>query len=342
MKRTIFSLICTGIIAVVLFASCSKNGSQPLTDIEPAGLDEVFSSLCTAPQVFNFHAGTEIVIYANEGTKLHFYPNSFKDAGGSVITSGIVCVRLTEMYKAGAMIANRATTMAGGRLLQSGGEVYLTATQNGKPVYANSYRLGFSHKCSSNVPMALFYGSTNNPASIAVWSQSAVALQGSVVDGTIADSYPHTAPLFIFDSVTNFTWTNCGSFYPFDSAKTSVSVVLPDGSFNESNTQMYLVLPDIKQKENATGKFISVMSNLEQGPDAGTYDQATNTMNLVSHHQVNTVPRGAAYQLVVIANKNGTWYYFQQDGTIPHDGLVATASMQQLSVREIKNKLAGL
>ena len=233
-----------------------------------------------------------------------FYPNSFKDANGNIITSGNVSVKLTEMYHPGDMIANRATTMAGGKVLMSGGQINMTASMNGHEVFANKYGVQFLQPAASSAPMSLFYGSTNNTNNMATWTNGGdTAKNGTMAWGTGTSG---GQSFYIFDSCSNFGWTNCDAFGYTDSPKTSVSVVLPDGSFTPTNTQVYLVLPDTK----------TVMSTVEPGLGGESYDAKTNTINIISERQTDIVPVGVNYKLVVIAKKNGSYYYFESAGTV--------------------------
>ena len=343
MKKALFPLVLAGIAGITTFTSCQKNYNALGSVNTPQSIDQLFSGLRSVPQNFVVPAGAESVVYAAQGTKMHFYANSFKDENGNIITSGTVDVHVVEMYKTGDMIANRATTMANGQILQSGGQINISATQNGKPVYANSYGLGFKHSNTSSTPMALFYGATNNNAAIATWTQSDTTHHGTLAGGTAMDTaVTHTSSMYVFDSCTNFTWANCDWFYSSDSAETSVSVILPDSTFNESNTQMYLVLPNVTRWGNPFDTFKAVMSNVETGLGKGSYSATTHTMNLISENKTNIVPSGMNYQLVVMTIKNGVWYYYEQDGIIPHNGLIATATMTQVTQQDVKAKLEAL
>ncbi len=271
----------------------------------------------------------------------------FKDGSGNIITTGTVYLQLTEMYKAGDMICNRTTTFANGQMLASGGEITMTATMNGQPVYANKYGIGFNQTGGSIAPMALFYGTTSNADSIATWTQSDTTQIGNVADGTTIDSSsPGTTGInfYTFDSCTNFIWANCDWFYNTDSPKVTVSVILPDTTFNPYNTQLFLAL------HNITGwggtdvtAVLSDVENTQYGSlGSASYTAATNTMILISEGNKNIVPAGLSYELVVITNKNGSYYYYEQSGTVPDGGIKATAAMASETQGDIVSRLQGL
>ena len=341
MKKALLSLTLIGIIAFITVLSCKKTKSNSGPQ---QSLNQLFSGLQSTPQSFSVTAGRDTIVYGNNGTMLHFYTNSFKDANNNIITAGTVNLQLIEMYKAADMIGKRATTTANGQILMSGGQITMNATMNGQEVYANVYGLGFKHGSSSSASMALFYGSTGNADSTTTWIQSDTRHAGTKTNGTThVSTTHHTASIFLFDTCNNFTWANCDWFCQSDSIKTTVSVILPDTSYNASNTEMFLVLPNVTCCfKNSSDTFTAVLSNVESNLGSSSYVAATNTLTLVSEHNTAIVPAGTVYELVVITNKNGNFYYYSQSGIIPHNGLSAIAAMAPDTQQDIKDRLAGL
>jgi len=343
MKKLFFALSLIYITVIILLFSCNKPSYSPGTAGQTS-LNQLFASIRSTPQTLSVTAGRDTIVYGANGTMLHFYTYSFKDAAGNIITSGTIDLQLTEMYKAGDMISNRATTFANGQILQSSGQINMVATLNGNEVYANSYGIGFKHGNSSSAPMALFYGASANSDSVATWTQSDSTKNGTTTTGTVTDTVSSTPKsYFYFDTCSSFTWANCDWFYTNDSPETTVSIVLPDNSFNATNTQMYLVLPNVNRWGNTADIFIAVLSNVEdKGLGSSSYTAKTNTLQLISEGNTNIVPAGLNYKLVVLANKNGTYYYYEQQGTIPHNGLTATATLVSQPESTIISNLAGL
>jgi len=344
MRKALLAITFIGTIAALFIVSCTKTHytcrTCGQTLATSPSLNQLFAGLRTTPQGLSVQAGRDTVVYGTDGTMLHFYTNSFRNGGGFTITSGIVNLQLVEMYTPGAMIANRATTMANGQILQSSGQVTISATMNGLPVYANRYGLGFRHSSTTSAPMALFYGATNNADSTAVWTQSDTTQTGNTANGTTYDTLVASPSIFLFDSCTNFTWANCDWFYYTDSPEYSVSVVLPDTSFNQNNTQMFLVLPNVNRWGNTADNYTAVLG--ATGFGSGSYTPATRTMQLISEGHTNIVPSGLNYELVVISNKNGQYYYWQTSGTVPYGGISISAAMAPVSEVDVISQLQGL
>jgi hypothetical protein len=249
------------------------------------------------------------------------------------------------MYKAGDMICNHATTIANGQIIASGGQVTINATMNGQQVFANVYGIGFPHHNASGTTMSLFYGGTNNADSVVTWTQSDTTNPGNIANGTRGDSahfhYPYD-PIFNFDTCNNFVSVNCDCFWYNDSSKTSVSVILPDTSFNASNTEVFIVLKNVSAWGSIADTTTAVLSSVGSNWGSTHYNAATNTLNMLSERQTDIVPAGLPYTLVVITNKNGTYYFWQTSGTIPHNGIVATAALATDTQTDIVARLQGL
>jgi hypothetical protein len=89
-------------------------------------------------------------------------------------------------------------------------------------------------------------------------------------------------------------------------------------------------------------KLAAVISNAEPELGNASYNAATKTMNLISEGNTGIVPAGLNYELVVIANKNGTYYYYEQKGTIPHNGLLVNTPLTSDSQGDIISRLQEL
>jgi hypothetical protein len=312
MKKQLLYLLALGLSGILFFESCERktdpnpmpvtnnnntnnnnNNNNNISGISKTNLNNLFNPLRSTPQSFTVTAGSSQTVTGTQGTVLKFYPNSFKNAQGAIINSGTVTIKLVEMYKPGDMIANRASTVANGKPLISGGQVNIKATINGQEVYANKYSISFAETAPSIQPMALYYGNTNNADSITSWSIADTTGNGTTTNGTIADTSTNDY-FHVFDSCTSFNWINCDYFYNDPSPLTNIFVVMPDTTFIPSNTQVFLVFPTIN-----SATYL------------GQYDLGTSTFSLYTSY---FIPIGMTIHIVAIAEKNGQFYYFQQTG----------------------------
>jgi len=320
MKKTALTLFTVYAIVAVSVFSCQKsyNARGP-----QMSLNQQFAGLRTAPQGLSVQAGRDTVVFGAKGTMMHFYTNSFKYANGSIITSGTVYLQLIEMYKPGDMIANRATTTANGQPLSSGGQVSIVASMNGQEVFANKYGIGFKQPGASSEAMELFFGSTGNTDSLAVWTAGNNTTPGTTAATTTVDStrLPYSA-MYVFDSCTSFNFVNCDHAFTSGSSHIYTNIIFPDSTFNLQNTQVYICMP----------AFNSVVGNSDH-----FFVAATATINGSFY-----APPGTAYKLVAIANKGQTMYYFESSGTVPSDTLKVSAAMATDTQSDILARLSGL
>ncbi len=349
MKKFASVVAACCLLMAVSMPSCKKGGTATPSVAQPS-LNQLFAGLRYTPQTFTVQAGRDTAVFGAQGTLMHFYANTFLHGDGTVITSGTITIQLIEMYKPGDMVANRTTTMTtSGQLLQSGGEVYITASMtttsqyigvNGLPsnttetVLVNKYGLGFPQTTASTTTMQLFYGNTNNPDSVVTWDAADTSTPGKVAHGADSCPCPRAIPWygFIFDSTGNLGLLNCDHFL-HDTGLTSVSAILPDSTFNPSNTQVFVALPSIPGLlETAFGDGLQ------------SYNASIHMITLSNFlgNKINIVPIGISYKLIVISCKANQLYFYTQSGTIPSTGIHATATMAPMTQSAISSQLAGL
>ena len=320
---------------LLLIGGCSKPYKKPdpvpTTVVNPGSgpgtfpvapgpsLNELFKEFRTTPEVQCVTAGIPQTVTFAKGTRLTFYPNSFKDAAGAIITSGTVCIEMVEMYKPGDMIANRATTTTkDGELLRSGGQVYINATKDGQTVYANKYGIAFRQPAPSEQPMDLYYGDRDNEDSVTQWTISSTINPGTSVPGTRTDSLVSS---FYFDSTTRFRFINCDMLYTISGPRTNnIRIFMPDTSFNKNNTNVLFVFPTIN----------SVVRSSQYEP------------RIFTCHGSYTLPVGLDVSIIVLTKKNDDYYYYEQTGLSITDGMTINATITKQSLDFIKSKLNAL
>lgn len=340
-----YRLLVGAAALIALAGACSKKYKQPDT-VEPnvvnpfggppgsltpgSQLNKLFKDLRSVPERQCVTAGVAQTVTFKKGTKLTFYPNSFKDAAGKIIANGTVCLEVIEMYKPGEMIANRATTTSGEVMLQSGGQVYINATMDGQKVYANKYGIAFKQPAASIQPMALYFGNTNNSDSVATWDTGSTAM-GMIVTGTVTDTVDTSdtsgsggggagsfTPVYYyqFDTCISFNWINCD--YPWNKyPRTNVNIKCTDTGFSYNNTQAFLVFPEINGVMKLRFSFTS------------------NGMSTSTH----SIPTGVKGHLIIAACKYDRYYYSEiRDFTVT-ENIELNTTLQHKSLGYIQSKL---
>jgi len=329
------------ISASLLLASCTKPNNTRTADApintgintspppsyqggKKVSAYSLFAELRSTPQVYCITAGIPQTVTGTKGTKLMFYPNSFKYANGNIVTNGIVCIELVEMLTPGAMIANMATTQTTDyNMLQSGGQVNIKATKNGETLYANKYGISMPQPAASSLSMDLYYGNRNNADSVLLWRPLDPATSGgpgTTATGTEEDT---TSIIYIFDSSTEFNDVNLDRFISFSLPKTKLKFTLPDTSFSILNTCIFIILPEING-----------LVHLEQ----------KNRIAGVSYFSSNTeISVGQTINYVAINKKaNGKYYYYEKTNyTIP-ENMNVDVTLTEQSLEYITTRLGSM
>lgn len=295
-------------LAVAFVSACKKTDDKNTgTTVSTAGdagkLNELFRSLRPAAQNFTVTAGNYQTITGAKGTKVTFYPNSFKDATGHIITSGTVNIQMTELYSMGSMIASRVLPVTtDGKRLRSGGEINIVATMGGQEVYANKYGLAFKQPTLSSQPMALYTGITGAD-SMTAWTADDTTTLGTTTGGTTIDSFGVSNSYYTFDSCTHFHWINCDHFIGTGVALTDLTVDFTDTMFNSGNTGVFVTFPSINSAGRAYG--------------------ATGSHSV----SCSNVPVGMNVDVVCIACVAGQYYYAHQSGITVAAGMHVTPTL---------------
>ena len=333
MKKAIFPVAILFVIISGTLICCRKTTN---TAYDTSNLKQLFSGLNSTPQSFLVAVGRDTAIQGVDSTVLHFYPNSFKDLNGNILNSGIVNVKLVEMYGLGIMALNRASTTSNGQLLQSGGQVNITATMNGKEVFANVYSIAYKQPGPSTTNMQLFYGNSNDADTATNWTMTDISKVGTTAQGTImGDSLGYTIGVgyefgmgyyTLFDSCTNFNLVNCDRIYNSSNAqKTQIAVVVPNSNFNPSNTQIFVLFP--------------TLHSITMGDSRQRYDAANNTF--IPGNDMSQFPVGLNYEIVAIANLNGSFYYCEVSG-VTTMGMSVNAPLAPETQGDIIARLSAL
>jgi hypothetical protein len=109
------------------------------------------------------------------------------------------------------------------------------------------------------------------------------------------------------------------------SGNSVVSVVMPDISFNPSNTQVFIVLPQT--------------NSVTLGDVRQAYDEASHTF-IMGYHG-NMIPVGMQYAIVTITKKNEVYYFDIKKDTMTN-GLTYSPPMDSETLANILTRLANI
>lgn len=315
-------------VAMLAATACKKssynNDNKNLTIItdNSAALLEEFHS---APTSFSVTAGIPKEILGPQGTFLRFYPNSFRDGNGHIITSGTINIELTEMYTAGDMLKHHTSTNTGSGLLTSGGEVFIKATKDGQDVTANKYGIGFSaDRTPTTGPRELFYGNTYATGGIVTWAggdgSTGTTITGasSIASATVALT---SSSYYMFDTCTAFNWVACHHTYSGTGQNITVKVKLANVSF--AGNVWSTACMGLSSERVATTLY---QESFDRATQTGVYK--------------GWAPMGIAQKfMVIIPYDKSSWYYYKTEQLVT-DGMTISATMTKATKIEMGVALA--
>jgi hypothetical protein len=320
MRKLMTPLIILGM--AIGFGACSDD-KNPTPANETKSIASLYQSLKETPQGFTVNAGAWQSITGARGTIIRFNPQSFKDASGNIITAGTVNIALTEAYTPGQMLLNNVTTETDSHeLLGSGGCVNIVATINNQEVFANSYSISFKQPGANEQSMALFNGIVStDPLTVGtIWSSDS----SNTITRATKDSLSNPTFYYAFDTCLNFNWINCDHFISAPDPKSDVKVVLPDSSYNATNTRVFIIFPELN--------MVTGLSH---------YDASTSSFTL--GYPSYFLPVGTNIKVVVLSARNNSYYLdLKENITVTNNiSITANPAMQQ-SVSAIQSVLLNL
>ncbi len=125
------------LISVFLFAiALIRCGTEKLPPTSKLSANDPFKATMVPSQDFELDADKDNVLEGKEGTVIVFPKGCFKDGNGNIV-EGKVKVEMAEALNAADMLLSNLNTTADGKLLETGGMVYLNATANGEQLSIN-------------------------------------------------------------------------------------------------------------------------------------------------------------------------------------------------------------
>lgn len=261
-------------VGATLFFGCHKEDASPGTPVPPVAsvnpLLQVFASH-RANAVQHFTINTDNgpgQVNGADGFYGIFGQHAFRKADGST-ASGNIDVGLVEAFRVGDMLWLNTQTVGiqngQQKLLVSGGQFRITATQNGEPLSLapNSAYFGVPNNSSPDPEMSVFSGNLDALGSMTwtEWPTNPIAFTDTTVaDTTFMDSIPLDPGFYYGFPSDSMNWINCDYFYDSPGPLTGITVECPTG-YDHSNTLVWIVFPDINSMIGAYAGIDNVFSS---------------------------------------------------------------------------------
>lgn len=309
MKKLSFNRIAGVLFVILVIAACAGDIDRfiPNPDVMIKGdigrfFEAARDDISTKR---NIHMSFPTPVVTPRKTVLIFPPNSLENYQGEV-ANGVVEIELLELLTKGEILLYGIPTNSRDKLLYSGGEFHISATQNGQPLRLRS---GMQVRILTDVQgetpnprMELFYGVKEaddfGRDSIYTWEE-ADNTPGTWDNVTVrewvavADSQQIITGFGYQCFSDSLRWINFDVFADIpEDQKTDVCVTLPD-EYGNVNTMVFLVFNDL-----------NAVINLPGNPETLQF------CNYYTKFLQLGIPIGASVTFVVISEQGEDCYFF--------------------------------
>ncbi len=262
-------------------------------------------------QTIEFRNSNGFSGHLNQGTYLNIPANAFVNNNGQVI-DGHIYLTINEIYKKSDMFLSAISTVSDTSLLQSGGMLYLSATQNNTTVSLKSgvHILASFPVNGTPLNMQVFNGASSSNG-FTSWKLNADTVNNYIVlkkDSTGKAGYYYN----MYSSGLN--WLNCDHFNT-QTPTTTVKVSVANSSLFSGMT---------------CALVYQVNSETMMNPDTGKYN-----------FMITGSPVGLKATIVVFAQKNYANYAAFVPVTITSN-MLQTVTLSQMDENTFKSKLRAL
>ena len=209
----------------MLAVSCQKELSST-RKINNLGADPLatWAAAQPAPKKFTVQAGSQSSIVGQKGTRVVFAAHAFVTQSGAPV-SGAVTIEFKEIYEVWEMVLNNKFTQVGRMPIESGGEFFLRATQNGQELkVAPGVSLTAALPTRNPLPgMQVFTGSRFDSAGQSIFSWALASTPGNTVNLS-------QDTLGVRDYIMQFNqldWINCDRFLDEPIHETTARIANP-------------------------------------------------------------------------------------------------------------------
>lgn len=302
------------LVLIFFCQSCKKDKlieESPNPGTTYNSLGDFFAQNKVPTQTFVINPQAQNTITGTEGTSFNVYPNMLVDSLNQP-PSGNVTVQLIEIYNIKDMVLANMPTVSGGKLLQSGGEIFIRFESNGisyHPLQGLTITMPKPNAGPSAQNAELFWGIEDSTVPGISWVPAS--------NGNIYDS---SGTYFLSLTSLNYNWLNCDAFY--DSTQvTDVQIMTQTTGANGETIEMYSYL---------VFKSINSMMGLYTYSSPGIYT-------------ASSIPVGmqAAAVSIGVGKVTKKPYFGKSNFTVSQTQTVSI-SLLQMTAEEIKTELQNL
>jgi hypothetical protein len=235
------------------------NALPPALNDMTIAINQMFDSLALKPEIKTINLTTGGTYSFSNGLMIRLGGGTCTGSGGQIAT-GTAQLEVLIIKTKGQMIQHRMETMSDGRLLESGGELFIRIVQNNQElalVNNQSITINYTIPSIPNGTMNVFNGVENSNGQVN-WVLNRDSTRNTNTVTGRRDSILNTN--FLYQLTTNrLRWINCDYFRSDTLNLVKYCVQLPD-SFTNINTSVFTVFRNLNamlvlQGDSTTRKF---------------------------------------------------------------------------------------
>lgn len=276
------------LVALVLFNACKKEDDvvifTPPNTTTYSSLDSYWEAKGPIAEIFNLMAQDGAIFTTTYGSVINIPPNALITENGLPVT-GSVSVKMKEVFTKSDMMYSGIYPVSYGNILNSGGEFFIQATQNGNPL-----RVADNMLIEVDIPaqaiandMQLFFAEPIEEPDSMNWAVNDQGWQDSAVAGFTFNSVDTTFEI----DLDTLTWCNIDAFMS--------GITYFECTFN---------LTGIIGLDNTNTSAVAFFKNQNSAWKVGAYGWGSIEENVVTENHLADVP----LNLVVISVVDGDLY----------------------------------
>lgn len=281
------------VLATIALTSCSNDDNNTQNQVPTASEFGAIRQIAldNITQQFTLTAGTGTATFTTTKGVVITLNSTCLTLNGNPVTSGQIDIKYMEVFDAGTMLVTDKTTMGklpngDMTLLNSGGEFYINATQNGQQLAITcpiQLKIPADLNGGLQTGMTLWDGIIDENGNLDWTEQNQNATGGQ---GVFGEGQGANAAYYAF--LNNFGWTNVDRFNSDPRPKTTILAKAPT-SYNFENSAIYLHYDGL-------------------GSSLAKLDTFNGTTNLFSEHY-GQIPIGLVAHVIFVTEDGGNFRY---------------------------------
>ena len=206
-------------ITIIINISCTRSERDTIS------FKQKIKEMNIVPcEYYTINSTRDTVIEGRQGTKITIPKLTFCDKNENIVSE--IKIELREFYKLSDMLFSKLTTISNGKIIETGGMVYLNATNGNKKLeIVKGKNITIEFKTSYNNEMKIFSGAPDSLGNINWVRQNVERLDAELPR---VDTIPYSPNLHNILTSNTLGWINCDKFLSLPET-TDIYVKNPDG-----------------------------------------------------------------------------------------------------------------